>query len=142
MENLALNKSATASNITYPYTPSKAVNGVVSPFSRWQSNTVPCWLCVDIGKTSLANRWVVRHLPVAGWPAINFVNTEYLLQASLDGMTWFDVDLVQSNTASSTDRTFEACKARFFRIFIKKGLKANSEVASIVELEIYQAPED
>lgn len=141
MENLALNKSATASNITYPYTPSKAVDGVVSPFSRWQSNTVPCWLCVDLGEPLLVNRWVVRHLPVAGWPAIHYVNTEYLFQASHDGKTWFDIDLVQYNTLSTTDRTFEAKKARYFRVYIKKGLKANSEVASIVELEIYQAAE-
>jgi len=141
MENLALNKYATASNITYPYTPSKAVDGVISPFSRWQSNSVPCWLSIDLDALSLVNRWVVRHLPVAGWPTFRYVNIEYQLQGSLDNFSWFDIDFVKDNISSCTDRTFTPAKAQFFRVYITKGLKANSNVASIVELEIYQAPE-
>ena len=141
MENLALNKSVTASDVTYPYTPSKAVDGLVNPFSRWQSNNVPCWLNIDLGKPSFVNHWIVRHLPTAGWSAPYYVLTEFTLQVSNDNVRWINVDTVKDNMSSITDHTFQTCMGRYFRIYITKGLKSNPKTASIVELEIYRAAE-
>lgn len=142
MQNLALKKTVTASDVTFPYVPSKAVNGEYNPFSRWQSNTVPCWLSVDLGESKWINRWVVSHMPVAGWSSVTYVNTDYMLQGSEDNLNWFNIDVVQANLLNRTDRTFNACKCRFLRLFINKGLKINPAIASVVELEIYPALED
>lgn len=138
--NVALNKTATASNFVMPYAASKAVNGIVNTSTdRWLTNAVPAWLRVDLGTTYCINRWVVRHLPVAGWQAPDYCLSDYKLQGSNDNNAWFDLDSIVGNTTSVTDRTFAAASYRYVRVYVTKGLKTNTQLASLLEVEVYMA---
>lgn len=64
MGNLALHKNANASGFISPFSASMAVNGTLTPTSRWLCNPVPCNLYVDLGAPYWFNRWVVRHMGV------------------------------------------------------------------------------
>jgi hypothetical protein len=140
MGNIALNKTATASGFVMPYSASKAVDGSLTPFNRWLCNTVPSWMGIDSGGYYLVNRWVVRHLPVAGWASPDYANCDFKLQGSPDNRTWYDVDAVVNNTTAITDRTIAIPVVyRFFRVYFTKGLRTNTQMASMVELEVYQA---
>ncbi|HNW97669.1 MAG TPA: cadherin-like beta sandwich domain-containing protein [Bacteroidales bacterium] len=139
--NIALNKPATASNSVAPYTPDKAVDGKASsstPFSRWLCNSVPGWICINLGVPVFTKRWVVKHLPLIGWTAPNFANSDYKLQGSNDNVNWTDIDSIVGNTASTTDRTFNPMSFQYYRVYFTKGLNTNTKMASIVEFELYQ----
>jgi len=138
MGNIAINKPATASTYVMPYAAANAVNGVITPLSRWLCNTLPGWLKVDLGAFYLVNQWVIKHMPVAGWAA-NYANSDFKLQGSNDNTNWFDIDSVTGNTASTTSRTINPTSARYFRTYFTKGLNANTQLASVMEFELYQA---
>lgn len=139
MGNIALNKTATASGFVMPYTAASAVNGTLTPFSRWLCNAVPGWLKIDTGAFSFVNRWVVRHMPVAGWTSPDYNICDFKLQGSNDNNTWADIDGVTNNTISVTDRTFNPVKYRYFRVYVTKGLRTNTQMVSFMEFELYQA---
>lgn len=147
-QNLALNKPATSSSFVKPYEPARAVNGnlgTTTPTSRWLCNTLPGWLMVDLGlngsSTYWINRWVVRHMPVAGWRAPDYNMSDFKLQGSNDKNAWYDIDSVVGNTVSITDRTLPlAVNYRYVRLYVTKGLKSNTKLASAMELEVYQSP--
>jgi hypothetical protein len=140
MSNILLNKPATASDYYAPFTPAKAVDGVISPLSRWVSSKVPASLAVDSGSMYLANRWVVRNMSVAGWVAPDYANCDFTFQGSTDNCNWVNIDSVTNNSASIVDRTLPVPVAfRYFRVSVSKGLRCNTQVASIVEFELYQA---
>ena len=141
MGNIALNKSVTASSYVKPYAPSRAVDGSTAPVSRWLCNTLPGSINVDLGGYYWVNRWVVRHMPVAGWRSPDYVNCDFRLQGSGDNRSWADIDGVAGNTAAITDRLLPiALKIRYLRVYVTKGLKTNPQLASIMALEIYEAP--
>ena len=140
MGNIVLNKTTTASSFVMPYSASKAVDGQATPFSRWLCNTLPGWMEVDTGSVYLVNRWVVRHLPVAGWASPDYANVDFTFQGSNNNSNWVNIDSVTNNSAGITDRTFATPVAfRFFRVNFTKGLRTNTQMASMVELEVYQA---
>lgn len=138
MGNIALNKTATASNSVMPYLPANAVNGTITALSRWLCNSVPAFLTVDTGALYLVNHWVVRHMPVAGWPSPDYANSDFKLQGSTNNSTWVDIDSLVGNTASITDRTITPVVFRYFRVYVSKGLRCNTQMASIMEFEVYQ----
>ncbi|HEX3047118.1 MAG TPA: discoidin domain-containing protein, partial [Bacillota bacterium] len=139
MPNIALNKPATASNSVFPYQPAKAVDGVPSALNRWVGSSplppsgtpAPVWLSVDLGAFYWINRWVVRQMGAAGWSP-NYNLTDYKLQGSLDNANWYDIDTVTNNSANQTDRATAPSKARWARIYVTKGLRCNTNFASIV----------
>jgi len=139
MGNIALNKPASASSFVMPYTAANAVNGTLTTFSRWLCNTAPGWMKIDTGTFSFVNRWVVRHLPVAGWALPDYNICDFKLQGSNDNVIWADIDGVTNNTASVTDRTFNPVKFRYFRVYVTKGLRTNIQMISFMEFELYQA---
>ena len=139
--NLALNKTVTASGFVSPYSASRAVNGSLTTFSRWLCNSVPSWLCVDLGANYWINRWVVRHMSVAGWRSPDYNMCDFKLQGSNDNKTWYDIDSVVGNISSVTDRTLVAAvNVRYVRAYVTKGLKCNTQYASLMEFEVYPAP--
>jgi hypothetical protein len=139
--NIAQGKTATASSSVLPYTPSKALDGLTTPFNRWLCNSVPGWLAIDFGSTIMIYQWVVKHMPVAGWQSPDYVNSDFALQASNDGNTWSTIDSVANNTASTITRTLtNSYAARFFRVMVTKGLRTNNQMVSIMELQLFQAP--
>lgn len=145
MGNIALSKIATASSYVLPFSPNKAVDGFTAPLNRWVCNSVstayPGWLMVDMGSQKFVNRWVVKHMCVGGFtPSEYYANRDYKLQGSNDSVSWTDIDTVTGNTQSTTDRTTAIVNFRYYRVSVTSGLNANKGLASIEELEIYEAP--
>jgi hypothetical protein len=147
MANIALNKTADASNFMFPYSPAKGVDGNLTPLSRWVGSSPlppepaipnPVWYRIDLGAFYWINRWVVKQMGSVGWSA-NYNLTDYKLQGSLDNANWFDIDSVTNNSANQTDRTCTITKVRWARIYVTKGLRGNTNFASIEELELYPA---
>lgn len=142
--NIAENKIAEASNSMLPYSPAKAVDGVIKPLNRWMgfSPSVypePMWLRVSLGADYWIDRWVVSHMGAVGWPPDNNM-CDYRFQVALDG-NWRDVDEVKDNNSSKTDRTLAtAVKGNVVQVCVTKGLRCNPKYAAIVELEVYEAP--
>jgi hypothetical protein len=143
MGNIALNKPATANNSILPYSPSRAVDGSLSPSNRWVSDSIPAQLTVDPGASYLVNRWVVKHPSLLGnnygWNSSNYANVDYKLQGSNNNANWTDIDTVTNNSNTSTDRTFMPMAFRYYRVYVTKGLRGNTQTTSIVEFELYQA---
>lgn len=144
MANLALNKPVTVSGFIAPYSQENVVDGVSNiPTKRWLSN-VPCWLTVNLGTNGSynywINRWIVKHMPNAGWKSQDYNISDFKLQGSNDNTSWIDIDSVINNNVDVTDRTFTAVSYRYVRLYVTKGLLCNSKLASIMELEVYQAP--
>nr|WP_317412987.1 discoidin domain-containing protein [uncultured Solibaculum sp.] len=138
--NLALGKSATASQQYGVDGPEKAVDGVVSKDSKWSSNFFDlnkgAWMTVDLGEPCVIDRWVVHHAESGGEPAS--MNTrDFKLQVSTDGQTFTDVDAVNGNTASVTDRPISPVIAQYVRLFVSNGGSHQANVARINEFEVY-----
>ena len=146
MSNIALNRPADANSSVYPFIPGRCVDGKVTPIYRWVGSSpivsggtpAPNWLRVDLGSNVWINRWVVKQMGSLGW-SVDYNLSDYKLQGSLDNTNWFDLDTVANNSLSSTDRTFTATKVRWVRVYVTKGLRNNTNFASISELEIYDA---
>lgn len=138
--NLALNRPSTSSSFVKPYEPARAVNGTLTPVSRWLCNTLPGWMCVDLGYPYWINRWVVRHMSVAGWRTPDYNMTDFVFQGSTDNVRWNNLDSVAGNLSAITDRTITPVLARYVRVYVTKGLKCNPQLASMMEFEVYPAP--
>ncbi|MDR3543212.1 MAG: cadherin-like beta sandwich domain-containing protein [Desulfosporosinus sp.] len=142
MNNVALNKAATSSSYVSPFAPGKAVDGTLTPLSRWLCDRVctetPGRLQVDLGAPYWINRWIVKHMATVGWPA-NYVNAEFYLQGSMDNANWFTMDTISDNTLSTTDRTIAPMQARYVKLSVTSGLRSNKGVASIVDLQIIES---
>lgn len=137
MNNVALNKPAASSGYVSPFAAGKAVDGALTPLSRWLCDAMPCWAQVDLGKNYYVQRWVVKHMGAIGWQSPSYNMMDYSLQGSLDNANWFNLDAVANNSLSSTDRTFSFTQARYVRVNVTKGLNINKGVASVAGLEIY-----
>lgn len=136
--NLALNKPILASSYVKPFQPSRAVDGNVQPEFRWVCNSLPGWLIVDLGGEYYIDRWVVKHMGAAGWD--NRYNVpDYSFQGSLDNANWSTLDIVIGNTANSTDRKIAFTKVRYVKVSVTRGIPINPQLASIVELQVYEA---
>ncbi|RPJ87529.1 MAG: hypothetical protein EHM18_00690 [Acidobacteria bacterium] len=139
MSNVALNKTATANSAVAPFSAARAVDGNLAQTSRWVGNRMPAWIQVDLGSSYWISRWKVTMMQCVGWASADYNLIDYKLQGSVDGTTWTDIDSITNNTASQTDRYITPRKMKLARVWISKGLRGNTQVASIVELETYEA---
>ncbi len=140
MSNLLLNKPAFANNSYAPFLPSRAVDGVVAPASRWVASVVPAWLSVDMGDNYYVSQYKLAFMGAAGWPippdTRNYNVKDFRIQGSLDGITWIDLDTVHSNPANVVNRPVTSPRlVRYLRAYVSSGLNANPGVASIVDFE-------
>ncbi|AKL96034.1 coagulation factor 5/8 type domain-containing protein [Clostridium aceticum] len=137
--NVALYKPAQASSFIKPYIPARAVDGSLNPVNRWLAHTVPNSLDVDLQTPYWIDRWVVKHMGDMGWSSPPYNMSDYEFHVSLDRFNWIKVDSVIGNTLKATDRKFEPVSARYVRVVVRKGLNCNPQLASIGQLEVYQA---
>ena len=137
--NIALNKATASSSFILPYSPSRAVDGSLAPTSRWLVSVLPAWMSVDLGAPVWVGKWTVKNMSLAGWPSPAYNISDFKLQWSSNNSNWFDADTVTGNTADKVERTVSPVLARYFRVYVTKGIKINPQIASIVELELYQA---
>ena len=134
MGNVALNKTASSNMSVAPFTPDKAFTGVASAIDRWVG-TVPGWLCVDLGYPYWINQWTIKNEAViSGWE--NNIMKDYRLQASNDTKQWSDISVITGNTSSTTQVPINPTRSRYFRTYITNGLRVNSGVASILDMEL------
>jgi len=134
--NIALNKTATASSFVMPYSPAQAVNGSLTPVSRWLCNTVPASLTVDLGSTNIITSWAVKHMSLAGWRSPDYNMSDFSFQGSNNNSNWVTLDSVTDNTLSTTTRNVQVAY-RFVRLNVTKGLRTNAQYASLMEFEVY-----
>ncbi len=139
MSNVALNKTATASSAVAPFSAARAVDGNLAPTNRWVANQMPAWIQVDLGSTYWISRWKVTMMQCVGWPSADYNMVNYKLQGSLDGSNWTDIDSITNNSQMQTDHVIPPRKMKLARVWITGGLRGNPQVASIVELETYEA---
>ncbi len=140
MTNVALGVDATASANFTNEEPAKAVDGTVLNNSKWCGNSQanPDWIQLDLGETHTISRWVARHAGAGGETSL-LNSRDFVLQKSLDGNNWIDVDRVTENVADVTDRYVQAFDARYIRLYITaKGSKTGDTAARIFELELYE----
>lgn len=102
----------------------------------------PYWLSVDLGFQYVLTRWVVYHRGssgVGGSQISGPINTaDFRLQASNDGVTWSDVDVVEGNTDYVTDRVFEPVEARYVRLLVTKPSSFDFDQDLVIyEWEVY-----
>ncbi|NLJ74754.1 MAG: hypothetical protein GX331_07160 [Firmicutes bacterium] len=138
-ENIALNTSVQASH--RPDRAARAVDGEL--FTSWSpSDKPPYWLSVDLGEPYILTRWVVHHRGGGGFSPDLIdgpVNTaDFRLQVSKDQITWEDVDVVENNILSITDRTITPTRARYVRLLITKPSSFDFDKEAVIyELEVY-----
>ena len=139
IENVALGKPADASH--RGDRASRAVDGNL--LTSWSGNEEPpYWLSVDLTKPHLLVRWAVVHRGGGGAAASlsdgPFNTADFRLQVSDDQVTWRDVDVVEGNLATRTDRAIEPVVAQHVRILITKPTSLDfNRQAVIYEFEIY-----
>lgn len=157
-DNLALNKSATASayvppsppSVEYSSGPNWAVDGSTEPASKWVSTagTGPHWMMVDLGAMYDVSRWVVKHSSTGTGGLYKFYNTKtFELQTSYDGGMTFHrcpgSNSARVNNGSPpeeiTDLTLETpCRGQYFRLYIENGTQDTyDQFARIQEFELY-----
>ncbi|RCX18733.1 F5/8 type C domain-containing protein [Anaerobacterium chartisolvens] len=149
--NLALNRPAYSSSSVLPYTAGRAVNGSTAPTSRWLCCNLPGWICVDLGVAYRVNRWIIRNMSTAGWASPDYNIVDFKLQGSntvtdersmSNSALWTDLDTVTGNSLAIVDHTLPSIVTyRYFRMYVSKGLRCNTKLASAMELEIYKAPD-
>lgn len=129
-ENLALNKTATASTENGGEKAANAVDG--SATSRWQANNETAkaddWIQVDLGDVYAVNtvklNWETAYA------------SKYQIQVSTDGENWETV-ATQNGQKGEVTTTFAAAKARYVRM---QGVSmATNYGYSLFEFEVYGA---
>jgi hypothetical protein len=148
MDNIALNKPASASNTVAPFGAALAVDGVSNnPRNRWLATATilpggayaPVWMQVDLQGNYWVGQYSMSFPSAAGWPAQYSVN-DFKIQSSLDGANWLDRDSVINNTASSIqNKQIAPALARYLRVYITKGLAVSNGVASIMDFQASEA---
>lgn len=138
MNNVVLNKPASATQYVKPFSPQRAVDGKGGPVYRWLGN-VPCALTVNLGGSKWIDTWRVYHMGSIGWKGSNYNNKNYMLEGSSDGINWHKIDEVTNNTSPATDNKFTAQEVQHVRLVMISGLIINPKLASVAEFEVYEA---
>lgn len=117
------------------------------PETRWISDDLvgdppdPKWVNVEFPQPVTVDRWVVRHNGFEGRVAAYQENNtrDFALQASDDGQTWRDVDVVSGSSSELTDRQVAPTTAKLFRLSVTDGTQpgAASGKVFIRDLQLF-----
>lgn len=143
MANIVTNKPTTAEDFYSPFTPAKAVDGVISPINRWISSRVPTSLTVDLQANYYVSQWILSFMGcLNGWKdySSRYNMSDFMLQGSLDNTNWFNLDSVNGNTDNQINKSFSPKLTRYLKIKVTKGLNCNNKVASIVDFQAFESP--
>jgi hypothetical protein len=149
MDNIALNKPASASNTVAPFGAALAVDGVSNnPRNRWLATATiltggayaPVWMQVDLQSNYWVGQYSMSFPSAVGWPPTQYSITDFKIQSSLDGSNWSDRDSVFNNSASSIqNKQIAPALARYLRVYITKGLAVSNGVSSILDFQASEA---
>lgn len=146
--NLALGKPAYSSSSVLPYSASRVVEGNVMPIRRWISRT-PGWVCLDLGRQYRMDSYTVKNMGAAGWMQdYSLVSFKFQGSNSItseadmkNNAKWTDIDIVTGNYQNIVTRGFPVVSYRYVRVYVMEGLRCNKYLASLMELEVYKAPD-
>ena len=143
MSNILLNKPATASDYYAPFTPAKAVDGVISTLSRWVSSktgtNTPAWLQIDLQGAYCVNQYILGFMGSTDlWNSSLYNVKTFKIQGSMDGGTFFDLDSISNNSSASINKSFTPTWVRYLRVYITSGLNCNSAVSSVVDFQAFE----
>lgn len=143
MGNILLNKPATASDYYAPYTPAKAVDGVISASSRWVSSKTgagtPSWLQIDLQSAYCVNQYILAFMGATNlWNSPQYNVKTFKVQGSMDGGTFFDLDTVSNNSSPNINKSLTPTWVRYLRVYITSGLNCNSGVSSVVDFQAFE----
>lgn len=143
MPNIALYKNASASSYVAPFSPSRAVNGQITPLQRWACDVLPAELVVDLGEYYRINSVVLKFLELAGWPS-SYNLKGFSVSGSTDNIQWNNWGSSSGNTASSYTVSVSNLPARYVKMTVNPGwgLGNNLNAASLLEMEVYESPID
>ncbi|MCJ7842229.1 discoidin domain-containing protein [Lederbergia sp. NSJ-179] len=141
IENVALNKIATASGQCAPNEAAKyAVDGNVN--SKWCAlGDAPHWLKVDLGGQYAISKFVVHHAQAGGEPKA-FNTQAFRIEISDDGENWAEAVKVTDNTEAVTERSINLTNARYVRLMVDKPTQGGDQAARIYEFEIHGFPNE
>jgi hypothetical protein len=151
MDNIALNKPASASSTVAPFEAALAVDGVSNNTkNRWlaTANIIsgggydPVWLMIDLQANYWVGQYKMNFMGAAdstNWPPTQYSVTDFKLQSSTDGVNWIDRDSVTSNTVATITRAITPTMAKFLRVYITKGLGVSNGVSSILDFQAFEA---
>ncbi|MFW6288087.1 MAG: endo-1,4-beta-xylanase [bacterium] len=114
--------------------------------SSWSPNDeAPYWLSIDLGEAHFLNRWVVRSFgtgSLAGDSSEGPFNiADFKLQISDDGDSWHDLDEVEGNEHSFTDRDIDLTVARYVRLYVSRPTSLDfNQKLTLYEFEVYGTP--
>lgn len=141
MENLALKKTVSASSYILPYSPDRAVDGIIDrPIDRWLCSKLPGNLEIDLGNVYYISQWIVYHMgAISGWDKQKgaYDMSDYsLMVKQKDTDQWREVDSVSGNLDSKTDRIISDVPARYVQLVVSKGLNVNPTVVSCMNIAV------
>jgi lysophospholipase L1-like esterase len=133
----------TDSNYSADFDGSKAIDGIVSPNSKWctANTSPPHWLALDLGATRLVNGYIVRHAGDAG--EYTYFNTKSFRIQSAPSMSgpWTDETVVDNSAQTNvTVRSYNNPKLlRYVRLYITN--PGIDNYARIPEFEVWGHPD-
>src|SRR5699024_9224625 len=132
IENVALNKDATASGQCGPDEAAKyAIDGDID--SKWCAlGDAPHWLMIDLGAEHAISKFVVHHAEAGGEPQA-FNTKAFHIELSDDGENWEEAVNVSDNTEAVTERSINFSNARYVRLMIDKPTQGGDQAARIYE---------
>lgn len=138
LQNIALNKLATASGSNSGQGPDQAVDGNTS--TKWCHDGTNQWMQLDLGQNYDISRWVVVSAGIAESTSLN--TRGCTLQKSVDGKTWTTVDAVTDNTDTTMSRTVPTFTARYIKLIVDNPVQPDAPsylppAARIHELELW-----
>ncbi len=129
--NLALNKTASASETYSTFTPNKAFDGSTGTGSYWAAptTTLTQWLQVDLGSVQSVSRARVH------WSTGTNFAKSYEIQY-LSGSTWTTAWSTTAGTAGLREITFPAVSAQSWRI---RATAKNGSYYTVYEFELFRS---
>ena len=135
LQNLALNKTVTASGEGKDENAELAVDGKDS--TKWchMDGLGGEWIQVDLGQEYDIQRWVVKFAGVK--EDIKYNARDFKIEASSDGDSWTDVKTVYGNTKTVSSGVTEKLTARYVRLSLITSSQSNDGGARVYEFEVW-----
>lgn len=138
--NLALNKNTASNSYVAPFASGRAVDGQTQPVQRWVCAQLPASLTVDLGEYYWIDHIILKHMGVAGWSS-RYNLKGFTLLGSTDNSVWKNIYSQSDNRESTNNIAFAPQSARWVQLLVPlgSGLDINPNVASLVEMEVYES---
>ena len=135
LTNLSQNKEVTASSFVNPNeAPKFAVDGDVK--TKWcATGPAPHEIIIDLGATKTVSEVRMSHAE-AGGENPNMNTKDYIIETSVDGVTYTPVVEVLKNSLGETVDTFKAVQAKYVKVKAVKPTQGSDSAVRIYEINV------